>query len=491
MQDVAKMFLNGRKLLLVLLFSAVPCWSNVFPTDGGILFAEQFRGGVPDAVQACPSEGCMIYATSPLANRNLGSLDPGSKAITIYLGPYTYLVKQITLRRALKIIGMGASGRVPSLCTAPPCKGTSLLSVNGNSPVFVLPQSDFSPASNVLLSGFSLLGSSGNTSEDAFLLDTSSTVNSGLWYSTFSDIFVAGFAGVGLHIRGHSDSFASLTQWVHFDNVVVFRTAGGDNALRLEGSSFQLRFTDCEFDGQTAGDGTNIFIGGSAGSIDGYPLSIVFEGLVSQAAAVAVDLDGAVNVSFHSSHHEKLWGVYQITNDFNIWTKGLTISDSFFAGDAGKNAGAGYLLDVSTTLAAGISFANNRITGDPDSVVKATNLASVTYRDSYYEGAASVPPTSGITSNITPASTINIHGAHSVGLSPSRTPITTIESSLGPGETVTFFVLAGAVSFAPGGNINFMGAKGAMVNGSITFVRSDLTGRLEWTPVSQWSPTGM
>ena len=77
-----------------------------------ILFAERFPGGVPDAINACPKDGCIIYAVSPNVNLNLGSIDPGSKAITIYLGPYTYTVKQVTLRKALKIIGMGASGGI-------------------------------------------------------------------------------------------------------------------------------------------------------------------------------------------------------------------------------------------------------------------------------------------------------------------------------------------------------------------------------------------
>jgi hypothetical protein len=74
-----------------------------------ILFADQFAGGVPAAVSACPANGCIIYALSPNVSLNLGTIDPGTKAITIYLGPYTYTVKQIILRKALKIIGMGAS----------------------------------------------------------------------------------------------------------------------------------------------------------------------------------------------------------------------------------------------------------------------------------------------------------------------------------------------------------------------------------------------
>ncbi len=458
-----------------------------------ILFADRFPQGVPDAVAACPANGCIIYALSPSVNLNLGTIDPGTKAITIYLGPYTYTVKQITLRKALKIIGMGATGGVTTTTqtcsSAAPCNGTALRSINGNNPVFVLPQANNAPATNVLLSGFRLLGSVGNTSEDGFFLDTKSLVNSGLWYSTFDDIYIAEFAGVGMHIRGRNDNFSASSQWLRFNKVVVWRTSGGGNALRLEGSVFALRFADCEFDGQVIGDGTNIYVGGLAGGSGGYPTTIIFEALVSQQAALAVQIDGGVNLTFYGSHHEELWAGYQITANTNVATRGLTISDSYFAGNVGINGGSGYELNVTTTSASGIFFVHNQIFGNADSVVKGTNLASVVYQDNMYSGNSNVPPTSGVTTQMNPAATINIVGVHSVGLNSSSTPITTIQSALGPGEMVTLFTFIGPVTFASGGNINLMGQNTLTVNGSITFVRNDLLGSLQWIPVSQWSPT--
>jgi hypothetical protein len=458
-----------------------------------ILFADRFPGGVPDAINACPANGCFIYAVSPKVNLNLGSIDPGTKAVTIYLGPYTYTVKQITLRKALKIIGMGATGGVSTTTqtcsSAAPCNGTALQSINGNNPVVVLPQANNAPATNVLLSGFRLLGSSGNTREDAIFLDTESLVNSGLWYSTFDDVYIAGFAGIGIHIRGRNDNFSASSQWLRFNKVVVWRTPSGGNALRLEGSVFALRFADCEFDGQVIGDGTNIYIGGLAGGSGGYPTTIIFEALVSQQAALAVQIDGAVNVTFYGSHHEELWAGYQITANTNVATRGLTISDSYFAGNVGIHGGSGYELNVTTTAASGIFFAHNQIFGNADSVVKGTNLASIVYQDNMYSGNSNVPPSSGVTAQMNPAATINIQGVHSVGLNSSSTPISTIQSGLGPGEMVTFFTFIGPVTFASGGNISLMGQNTLTVNGSITFVRNDLLGSLQWIPVSQWSPS--
>jgi hypothetical protein len=456
-----------------------------------ILFADRFSGGVPDAVNTCPANGCVIYAVSPKVNLNLGTIDPGTKSITIYLGPYAFSVQQITLRKGLKIIGMGASGGTNgsvTCSTAKPCNGTTLQSTNGNNPVFVVPQDNNDPATNVLLSGFRLLGSAGNTSEDGLFLDTSATVNSGLWFSKFEDVQVIGFSGVGIHIKGRNNDFAALTQWVLFDNVTVSRNPGGGNALRLEGAVFELRFRNCEFDGQEIGDGTNIYIGGRSGGLNGYPISIAFEGLVSQQAATAAQIDGAVNVTFYGSHHEALWGAYQITNNTNIGTHGLTIVDGYFAGNVGANQGAGYLLNIATTVAAGVVFARNHIFGAADAILKGTNFNSVVYQDNlFHSSTGSLPPTSGLTTQMSPAPSIDIQGVHSIGLNPSATPITTIQSGLGPGEMVTFFTLDGAVTFAAGGNIDLMGLNSLTVNGTITLVRSDLGG-LQWKVVSQWSP---
>jgi hypothetical protein len=453
-----------------------------------ILFAERFAGGVPDAINACPKNGCIIYAVSPGVNLNLGNIDPGFKAITIYLGPYTYTVKQIMLRKGLKIIGMGASAS-PSgtvACSiAAPCNGTALQSINGNNPVVVIPQTNNDPAMNVVLSGFRLYGSVGNTSEDGFFLDTSSTVNTGLTNSLFQDVAVLGFAGIGIHVKGRLNDYAACSQWLLFDNVVVLRPSGGGNAVRLEGAVFELRFRNCEFDGQGIGDGTNVYIGGQTGGI-AAPLSIVFEGLVSQSAALAVQIDGGVNLTFYGSHHESLWAGYQVTANTNIRTQGLTISDSYFSGGVGINGGAGYELNIATSSASGVFFVHNRVLGTPDAVVKSTNFASVVYQDNLSCETCSLPPTSGITTQMSPATSINILGVHSVGLNASTTPINTIQSSLGPGEMVTFFTWFGPATFAPGGNINLLGASSLVVNGSVTLMRIDLGGS-QWIPVAQWN----
>jgi hypothetical protein len=437
-----------------------------------MLFADQFPGGVPDAVAACPAAGCVIYALSPNVNLNLGTIDPGSKQITLYLGPYTYKVTQITLRSDLKIIGMGSGS-------------TLLQSVNGNNPVIVIPQATTGVATNVLLSGFRLIGSASNTSEDAMLWDSSGFVNAGLWYSELRDIFIVGFAGNGIHLVGTSANFSGISEWVEFNRVVVYRSKGGGNGLRIEGAAYELYFNDCQFDGTAPGDGTNIFIGARPGNPYGIPIDINFRGLTSQNAATAVQIDGGWAVSFYSPHHEYVWGVYSLTGDLGASIAGVTISDAGFQ-DSGVNSGAGYLLSVTNPTALGVRFIHNNIMSPADTVVRSSNGAGVVYQDNLFAGATNLPVTAGITTQLTAASTINIGGAHTVGLNSSATPISTIQASLGPGEMATFFSINGPVKFGAGGNINLMGANTLTINGSVTFVVSDLGPAPFWVPVSRW-----
>jgi hypothetical protein len=51
----------------------------------------------------------------------------------------------------------------------------------------------------------------------------------------------------------------------------------------------------------------------------------------------------------------------------------------------------------------------------------------------------------------------------------------------------TFFSIGGPVVFASGGNINLLGMPTLTVNGSITFVVTDLGTVPSWVPVSQWN----
>jgi hypothetical protein len=436
-----------------------------------ILFADRFAGGVPEAVEACPAAGCVIYAYSPTTNPNLGTIDPGKKAITIYLGPYNYQVTQITLENDLEIIGMGSGA-------------TMLYSTNGNMPPVVVPQHNDGAAQHVRLSGFHIFGAPGNTSQDGILLDASGFYNAGVWYSELDDLILTAFSGDAIHLKGTNNGYEGMSQFTEFNRVIVFRPHGAGNGLRVEGAAYELYFNDCEFDGAGAGDGTNIFLGGRPGNPYGVPIDVNFRGLTSQAAATAVEIDGGWAISFYSPHHEFVWGGYLIQSDLGP-VAGVTISGAGFQ-TSGSNNGAGYLLNVNTSGASGIRFIHNHIMNPADTVVRAVNGANVVYQDNLFVGNTDLPVTSGITKEITSAGIINIGSSHTVGLLASVEPISTIQANLGAGESATFYTIQGPVTFVAGGNIHLMGMNSVVVNGSITFVVSDV-GYPSWVPISQWS----
>jgi hypothetical protein len=174
-----------------------------------------------------------------------------------------------------------------------------------------------------------------------------------------------------------------------------------------------------------------------------------------------------------------------VTGDLGAALAGLTISDGGFQ-TSGVNNGAGYLLKITTPAAYGVRFIHNHIMTQPDNVLSAINGSGVVYRDNLFFGSTNLPATKGLTVQLDPASTINVGGAHIAGLTASATPIATIVSGLGTGETVTFFTTNGPVHFAAGGNINLLGVSSLTVTGSITFVVSDLGGTPTWVPVSQF-----
>ena len=361
---------------------------------------------------------------------------------------------------------------------------TTLQSVDGNVPVVVVPQHENGAAQHVLLSGLSIHGAPSNTSQDAIFLDSSADDNSGVWFSELDDIIITGFGGIAIHLKGTNADFSGMTQFTEFNRVVVFRAKGAGNGLRIEGASYELYFNDCQFNGSAPGDGTNIFIGGRAPNHFAIPIDINFRGLTSQAAATAVEIDGGWALSFYSPHHENLWGGYLIHSDLG-GVSGVTISGAGFQ-TSGTNNGAGYLMNIITPGVSGIRFIHNHIMGPADTIVHAPNGVSIVYQDNLFYGGTDLPMTSGITTQITAASTINIGGSHSVGLIASATPIRTIQANLGAGEMATFYALNGPVTFISGGNINLMGANSITVNGSITFIVNDLGKAPSWVPVSQW-----
>lgn len=338
-----------------------------------IQFADQFAN-VQAAINALPAAGGIVYATSSGVNTSLGTLDPGSRAVTLYLGPFNFTASQIKLENSFHLIGAG-SNNVGTVITA---TSTSL------SPIIL---GTTSPVAGVVLRGFRLNGATSNTGNG---IDIIAGVNGGgLWYSKFSDIVIGAttpFAGIGFNFDGTAGGTPKgINQFNMIENVFVFRKSGGSYGCQWLGSNGQFSIINLECEGQAQGDGTNINIASSASNL--YPYSLQFNNLTTEAADVGVNISGATNVTFLNPHEENLNGGFLMSlGTGSVNTYGVSIVAGEFD-TTGVNSGNGYL--VKTTAGAtnsNLNFIANRIGTVPDSYL------------------------SGFTNNVTEEGTVNPSG---------------------------------------------------------------------------------
>jgi len=477
--------------------SSPPKIGNVTPNTGAftattlkslnsaILFADRYTD-VQTAISSsdCPATGCVVDARSSNVNLALAAIDPGTKAITLLLGPYGYTFTQITLRPNFHIYGQ-ASGA--------PTSGTYLTSIaSAATPGIVIPQGNGLAANYVDMADIRFIGQAGSTADgfDANCTNAGFT-NYGLWYSTFRRLTFTGWGHYSLRLRCHPNDASAANQFLTFQDIQLYRpNTSGSRSLSVEGYAGQIIFDNVETDGASTGTGTNIYLG-TTGTFG--PTGANFRQNTNQGGAVGVQIGGATNITFDTTY----WGAtqipYLITQDGSLvnGSTGINIIHQYFDGGSGINAGSGALLQVSTTLA-NVNFCENNY-GNPDNVIIGTQQAWVNTANCGDFSSVSKNKTTNITqTTFLPAATIDIKNYHTVSLSNSATSITTINSSLLPGDIVTFTVGAGSAQFAAGGNISLGSVSSPLVvnsGDSVMFMESDgLGGSLKWQLVSGSTP---
>jgi hypothetical protein len=439
-------------------------------TINNLIFVDGARySTLAHALDDCPAAGCTIdmRGNSNSSALELGTFDPGARAVTLLLGPYRYSAARITLRTNLQIIGYG-SGTVSG------GRGTQIISNSANKPLFVIPQANHTPAQFVLLRNFEILGAPGNTNQDCFFLDVSTLHDAGLRYSVFEQLQISGFMGASLHFQGTPNTFSGLNEWDQFRQLVVYRPTGGASAITMEGANGQIEFLGGQYDGTTAGEGTNIYVGTYSGGL-AVPLEISFHKVTSQLANVGVNVNGCRMCHFQM-HHEAINGVYLLTHTGTDASGDMVvIENTQFDNGSGVNGGNGYLVDVTTTQA-NVVFDHNVIAGTPDHVIQGTNGMALSASDNMFNTLPSnVYASFGVAYQVNPAATVALGRAHLVRLNPSTTCVSTLQSALGAGELVTFRAL-GNICFNSGGNMEF-GSYSLPLNLAVgqtaTFIRSD------------------
>jgi hypothetical protein len=139
-------------------------YSNFQQSDSIIVLAgsgDPYGGLISAAISGLPAAGGIVDARAPgVAAVSQGAIDPGSIAVTILLGPYTYLLDHVVMRPNLRIYGAG-------------WQGSKLQSTNAASHMFVVQQQAGGSFFGCVFDGLQFLGASGNTAQDCFHWDLS------------------------------------------------------------------------------------------------------------------------------------------------------------------------------------------------------------------------------------------------------------------------------------------------------------------------------
>jgi hypothetical protein len=364
-------------LAAILLFALMLC-NNVAAQDSkitapninNVLYVDGQTYTTLGAAFAHCASGCTIdmRGNSNAAALALGTFDPGSSAnpVTILLGPFNYTLTQMTSRTGLQVIGMGSGA-------------TTITQGNADMAPFILPQSGGYPAvvaQHVLLQGFSLQAAAGSTTDAISMVGASI---GGLWYSAFYDLTIGSATQFGRNaMRFDSTAEGSppaTDQFISIRNVVCYRALNAPPALMIRGEyTGQFSIDDAEFDGnynhgtlETGSNNYNIEI--SDGRNSYLPYSINMHNVTSQWAwgtgSAAIYVNGASNVLCQGCHFEGDNGVIKEARGpgkHGNW--GVTITDSYIAGNTGINGGKGFLASLDSS--SGLTFTNNTIFSTPN-----------------------------------------------------------------------------------------------------------------------------
>jgi hypothetical protein len=391
--------------LLMLLSSAANATTAVqfvSPTDGsnsnnGLTWTTPVLT-VMQAITNLPAEGGYVWVASStgvavdlhnVVTGGVQQLDPGTKSVTLYLGcsPFSnsYTVGQIVLENNFHLIGCGSGSS----------NGTIIKSNDGAVPLVVLGQSG--PVLGVELKGFRLEGASSNNSGGIYI---SAPAGGGLWYSMFEDIQIGvttKFEGTAMEFNASATGAVGLNQFISLRDVRAYRDNNSSlvYACDWNGSNGQFVIDNVECDGTTEA-GTNVNI--ASASSTQYPYSLSFNELTDQDSAIAVNIAGAVSITFHQAHLENDKAGFLLslgTGGAGVNTYDITIEDSEFA-TVGSNSGLGYLAETTTgPLNSSLNFIHNRVGNPPDQylvgfttnlVEEGTFASNVVYRPSAFPG---------------------------------------------------------------------------------------------------------
>lgn len=335
--------------------------------DGVTIYADRIGGAdssakIQTAIGLLPTAGGTVDARALVTETSGGgsaTIDPGTKSVTILLGPVTYRIPQITLQTNLRIYGAGNGNQASSVNT------TVIQTTDQTKDAFILGTNQ--AVQGVVLDGFRVRAVAGNSSQKGF--NITAAVNGGLWYSSFrnlsfgSDFGEDHFRGGNMYFNGPHANFPGVNQFLDFTNVQSYRNSSTGHCLDIIGYAGQFLFDNCEFDGLAVNDGgTNISIADDNAQL---PFSHVFQLCTIQKGTIGVSVRGSWNITFNACHFENFGGagaggVFNLAaaSNNNI---GFTISNCIFQ-TSGSATGAAYYVQDTSTNGEPVNFNNNFMT---------------------------------------------------------------------------------------------------------------------------------
>src|ERR1700685_3112912 len=343
-------------------------------SHGAIVYADQMLGAdnsakIQAAIGLLPAVGGNVDARAlpnepSVTGTGSTTINPGTKAVTILLGPVQYVIPQIMLASNFRIYGAGMGGGNTA-------GNLTIIQTTSNSlDAIVLPAA--AVVQGVVLDGLRIRAIPGNTTQKGLNITATKPAtgqNSGLWYSSFRNCtFGADGPGVD-HFRGGNMYFSALAaaapavnQFLDFTNVQSFRNSSTGHCLDMIGQNGQFLFDQCEFDGTVAGSGTNINLADDGVNL---PYSNTWQLCTIQSASIGVQVRGSWSNAFNGCHFEQM-GSAGVGGAFNLAAGannnlGFTISNCDFQ-TSGQVSGAAYYVQDTSLSGQGILFTGNFMT---------------------------------------------------------------------------------------------------------------------------------
>jgi hypothetical protein len=347
----------------------------------GRVFVDGVKYTTLNAALADPScaNGCTIDMSGDLSPGalELGSVDWGSRPITLLLGPHTYKTSHIVLHTDSHIIGVGMG-----FSSSPSFPATVIQCTSKTEDCITITQTD-QPVQHVLLEGFRLYAPKANASKGFY---ASAQPAMGLWYSTFRNVCVGacgpgleGFHGGNFVFEALNKANLGVNQFLDFYNVQAFRSSAAGHDLDLRGNNAQILFNQCEFDGAAwFGDrkksalhddgGVNIWIGDYVRGLNLMPNTVKFVLLTCQLSDTCVSLNGSWDIDFDLVHMETSNTGFEWNQGATNGNVNTTIEKSYIA-TSGNDSGSGAIF--ANRAAVGnysITLLANYIESTPDAV---------------------------------------------------------------------------------------------------------------------------